>query len=83
MLCRACGQEMVAFEYCLHCNEVIHWRCGTCGKENEKSVHTHYLQEDDSRISSSELGAAASVVAIITTTTTTTLLSDFSKIIFI
>ena len=41
MLCRACGQEMVGFEYCPGCSEAIHW------KENEKSIHIHEVREKD------------------------------------
>jgi hypothetical protein len=41
MLCRGCGNEMNAIEYCLNCNETIHWRCRNCDKESERSVHTH------------------------------------------
>lgn len=44
MLCRACGNEMIAFEYCSQCNESIHWKCSRCSKENEKSVHMHYTE---------------------------------------
>ena len=42
MLCRKCGNELVASEYCNDCNEIIHWRCIVC--DNEKSVQTtdHY-----------------------------------------
>ena len=36
MLCRKCGNELVASEYCNECNEIIHWRCIVC--DNEKSV---------------------------------------------
>jgi hypothetical protein len=38
MLCRGCGNEMIAFEHCLDCYEAIHWRCTSCQKENEKSI---------------------------------------------
>jgi predicted RNA-binding Zn-ribbon protein involved in translation (DUF1610 family) len=47
MLCRACGQEMVGFEYCPGCSEAIHWKCNSCKKENEKSIHIHEVREKD------------------------------------
>jgi hypothetical protein len=37
---------MIAFEYCSHCNESVHWKCSICSKENEKSVHTHYTKRE-------------------------------------
>ena len=44
MLCRACGNEMIAFEYCSDCNEAIQGKCSVCDRQNEKSVHTHCNQ---------------------------------------
>ena len=41
MLCRACGEEMIAFKYCSDCNEVIQSKCGNCKKEDEMSMHSH------------------------------------------
>lgn len=41
MLCRACGEEMIASKYCSDCNEVIQSRCGSCKKEDEMSMHCH------------------------------------------
>ena len=49
MLCRACGNELIPFEYCPDCDEAIHWRCSICEKENEKSVHSHYLNNQIQR----------------------------------
>ena len=45
MLCRVCGSEMVAFEYCPDCSECVHWRCSICQKENDKSVHVHHAEK--------------------------------------
>jgi hypothetical protein len=45
MLCRGCGNDMNVIEYCCDCNEAIHWRCRTCKRENEKSVHIHHMKE--------------------------------------
>jgi hypothetical protein len=61
MLCRACGNELIPFEYCPDCDEAIHWRCSICEKENEKSVHSHYLNNQIQR-NASMAGAAATVV---------------------
>jgi predicted amidophosphoribosyltransferase len=47
MLCRGCGNEMNVIEYCSDCNEAIHWRCTRCEKENDKSVHIHYMHEEN------------------------------------
>ena len=41
MLCRACGEEMIAFKYCSDCKEVIQHICGSCNKEDEMSMHCH------------------------------------------
>lgn len=58
MLCRACGNELIPFEYCPDCDEAIHWRCSICEKENEKSVHSHYLNNQIQR-KASMAGATA------------------------
>ena len=62
MLCKSCGEEMIAFEYCQNCNEAVHWRCSVCKKQNEKSVHTHNMQEYFPKSS------VAGVAAVATTT---------------
>ena len=64
MLCRACGNEMIAFESCPHCNESIHWKCSICSKENEKSVHTHYAQEENFFKKASETTGAAVITFV-------------------
>ncbi|MFL6316313.1 MAG: hypothetical protein ACJ71K_17275 [Nitrososphaeraceae archaeon] len=64
MLCRACGNEMIAFEYCTHCNESIHWKCSICSKENEKSVHTHYTGEEEFFKKASETAGAAVITIV-------------------
>lgn len=48
MLCRACGGEMVATEYCSDCNEAVLWKCSSCEKENDKSVHTYHPTTSES-----------------------------------
>jgi len=62
MLCRACGNELIPFEYCPDCDEAIHWRCSICEKENEKSVHSHYFNQIQRKASMA--GAAAAVVTL-------------------
>ena len=61
MLCRACGSEMVPFEYCAECNEGIHSRCSICKKENDKSVHVHYQEKTPKLMPI--IGAVASVAS--------------------
>jgi predicted amidophosphoribosyltransferase len=54
MLCRACGADMIATEYCSSCNEAVLWKCTSCEKENDKSVHTyhpHQRQESSRTVS--------------------------------
>ena len=75
MLCRACGNELLAFEYCPECNEAIHWKCSSCEKENEKSVHTHNSIQKVQDISKKASVAGAAAVA--------TLVSGLSSIILI
>ena len=64
MLCRACGNEMIAFESCPHCNESIHWKCSICYKENEKSVHTHYMEEEKFLKKASETAGIAVITFV-------------------
>jgi hypothetical protein len=74
MLCRACGNEMVEFEYCHNCNEAIHWKCSTCYKENEKSIHTNCTKQQEEFlktissvdiVSSTSAAVAATAISII------------------
>jgi len=65
MLCRACGNEMVKFEYCDDCNEAIHWKCSICYKENEKSVHVNCIkQKEDSLKTISSVPTTATTSAV-------------------
>jgi hypothetical protein len=41
MSCRACEEEMITFKYCSDCKEIIQYRCGSCKKEDEMSMHCH------------------------------------------
>jgi hypothetical protein len=51
---------MSATEFCPSCNEGILWKCTSCEKENDKSVHTHYLSSDELKtVPSSLVGALA------------------------
>lgn len=66
MLCRGCGQEMVGFEYCPGCNEVIHWKCNSCKRENEKSIHKHDIQEKNKeRFSAKKVSIGMATVAVV------------------
>ena len=69
MLCRVCGNEMVAFEHCHDCNEAIHWKCSICYKENEKSVHINCLKQKESlktiSVATATSTAAAAAISFI------------------
>jgi len=60
MLCRACGAEMVATEYCPSCNEAVLWKCSSCDKENDKSVHTFHPPRPESSRTASVVGTLIS-----------------------
>jgi predicted RNA-binding Zn-ribbon protein involved in translation (DUF1610 family) len=64
MLCRTCGNEMTAVETCPHCNESIHWKCSICFKENEKSVHRHYMEEQNLFKKASETAGVAMITFV-------------------
>ena len=63
MLCRACGAEMLATEYCPSCNEAVLWKCSSCEKENDKSVHTYHPQKQESSRTASVVGTLISLVS--------------------
>ena len=60
MLCRACGAEMVATEYCPSCDEAVLWKCSSCEKENDKSVHTFHPPRPESSRTASVVGTLIS-----------------------
>ena len=62
MLCRACGGEMVATEYCSDCNEAVLWKCSSCEKENDKSVHTYHPTQSESPKTSYPSSSSSAVV---------------------
>jgi len=63
MLCRVCGNEMVAFEHCHDCNEAIHWKCSICYKENEKSVHINCIKQKEESFKTISVATATSTAA--------------------
>ena len=63
MLCRACGNEMSASEYCPNCNEAVLWKCGRCDKESEKSVHTYHSPLQESVAAVSVVGTIIGIVS--------------------
>ena len=65
MLCRACGGEMLATEYCSDCNEAVLWKCSSCEKENDKSVHTYHPTESESPKTSSPSSSSAVVGTLV------------------
>jgi hypothetical protein len=55
---------MVAEEYCPSCNEAVLWKCSSCEKENDKSVHTyHPPRPDSSSRAASVVGTLLSLVS--------------------
>ncbi|AIC14902.1 hypothetical protein [Nitrososphaera viennensis] len=54
---------MNAAEFCPECNEAVLWRCSSCDRENDKSIHTYHHVESEGAPPS----RAASVVGTILT----------------
>jgi hypothetical protein len=63
MLCRACGNEMTASEYCSSCNEAVLWKCSSCQRENDRSVHTNHPQSESPSRAASFIGAALGMMS--------------------
>lgn len=63
MLCRACGSEMTAEEFCPSCNEAVLWKCSSCQRENDRSVHTYHPSTESPSRTVSFIGAALSLVS--------------------
>lgn len=61
MHCRSCGTEMEAAENCPSCNEAVLWKCPSCEKENDRSIHTYHA--DRSSWAASVVWAALSMVS--------------------
>jgi hypothetical protein len=57
---------MVATEYCPSCNEAVLWKCSTCEKENDRSVHTYHPPRPESSRTASVVGALMSLVSGLT-----------------
>ncbi|AIF84109.1 hypothetical protein NTE_02052 [Candidatus Nitrososphaera evergladensis SR1] len=54
---------MNAAEFCPECNEAVLWKCSSCDRENDKSIHTSHPVESEAPPST----RAASVVGAILT----------------
>lgn len=63
MLCRACGSEMTAEEFCPSCNEAVLWKCSLCNRENDRSVHTYHPSSESPSRAASFISAALSLVS--------------------
>jgi ribosome-binding protein aMBF1 (putative translation factor) len=65
MLCRACGSEMDAAEFCPECNESVLWKCSSCDRENDRSIHTYHPVESEgpSSRAASVMGAILTMVS--------------------
>jgi hypothetical protein len=61
--CRACGGETHPVASCPACEESIQWKCDSCNKETDVSIHTHDGKiigpEDIDIISRAETSVAA------------------------
>jgi hypothetical protein len=65
MLCRGCGNEMIAFEHCIDCHEVIHWICSICEKESERSIHVHHKTSKEESVKKTILGGSAIIASFL------------------
>jgi len=54
---------MVASEYCPSCNEAVLWKCNSCEKENDKSVHTYHPPRPESSTTASVVGTLIGFVS--------------------
>jgi hypothetical protein len=57
---------MMPTEYCASCNEAVLWKCSSCEKENDRSVHTYHPRpsgEITTTAHSSVVGLVVSVVS--------------------
>lgn len=54
---------MNATEYCPSCNEAVLWKCTSCEKENDKSVHTYHPARAESSKTASVVGTLLSLVS--------------------
>ncbi len=52
---------MHATEYCPSCNEAVLWKCNSCEKENDKSVHTYHQPKPESSKTASIIGTLISL----------------------
>jgi hypothetical protein len=45
--CRACGCDLQPMTMCPACEEDVQWRCVSCNKETDTSIHSHggYIPE--------------------------------------
>jgi hypothetical protein len=58
---------MQPIEYCPSCNEGIVWKCASCEKENDKSVHTYHPDSDQlPKMPSTVVGAIACIAGSLT-----------------
>jgi hypothetical protein len=39
--CRACGGESEPIALCTLCEEDVKWKCASCRRETDVSIHTH------------------------------------------
>jgi hypothetical protein len=39
--CRRCGNELDPTFICPACEQFVQWKCASCGRETDVSVHSH------------------------------------------
>ena len=54
---------MLATEYCQSCNEAVLWKCSSCDKENDRSVHSYHPSRPESSRTASVVGTLISFVS--------------------
>ncbi|HEX2013625.1 MAG TPA: hypothetical protein VLA68_00215 [Nitrososphaera sp.] len=55
---------MSATEYCPSCSEGILWKCNSCEKENDRSIHTYHATSRE-EWTTTATSAPASVVGLL------------------
>jgi hypothetical protein len=54
---------MTAEEFCPSCNEAVLWKCSSCHRENDRSVHTYHPESESPSRTVSLIGAALSLMS--------------------
>ncbi|MEW6604229.1 MAG: hypothetical protein AB1351_06015 [Thermoproteota archaeon] len=65
--CRACGGELWPIALCPTCEENVRWKCLSCSKGTDASVHTHGGRIVPARIADLPAEEPASAAAAVQT----------------